>query len=155
MLAIGLLFLFLSKTAFLLAETTMQGEDIKIETLRAPPSGSKRLGRYEGRFPCQDCNAMKISLTLNAKSVGGLPTTFLLERVNVGKSNDRIVCSGNWFIDTKKSTQELKYISLAGDCSSEFSKYFLFSDKIAILLNSDNDPKVGNAQLNFTLYKVE
>lgn len=153
--AVGFLVLITLQSSEGFAEQVLSGNDKKIETLRTSPSGSKKLGRYEGRFPCDDCNATKVSLLLNIKLADGKPSTFLLERINVGNGNDRTVCSGVWQIDEKKSDKDSKRIFLTGDCPDQFVNYLVISSKVAILLDSSGYPRVGNAQLNFTLSRID
>jgi hypothetical protein len=127
-----------------------------VAELVKPPAGSVMYGVFEGRTPCPDCEKIKTGLTLHQSAKKKTPTTYVLQRVSVGKGNDTTVNQGKW----KKFAGKGKYrnmtvIQLGGDVPPEYSHFLLVGDNLLLLLDADLEPRVGDSGFSFTLSRTE
>lgn len=112
------------------------------------------LGVFEGRIPCADCERTKVRLILYQNQTTKTPTTYILERINVGESNERHITNGNWTIShgTKADPEAVVYqldTKLEG-----FRTYQALAENILLFLEEDMSLKVGDPGHSYTLSKT-
>jgi hypothetical protein len=133
----------------------MRGEDRAIEALRLPPEGSERHASFEGKVPCDGCNAMKIGLTLHTSREDQRPTTYVLERIGVGGGNDRLVSQGSWSRAPSRRFGEATVIRLDERSPPDLRVFLALSDDVLIVADEDERPRVGTPQHGFALSRVQ
>ena len=123
--------------------------------LRSPPMGSGTFGVFEGKTPCSDCERIKVRLTLFARPDRGTPTGYLLERIYVGKGDERTVDEGGWQTTTGSPTDaDAVVVILNPTAPQEFRRFQRVGDNILLMLDDRCLPRVGDAQHNFTLSRT-
>lgn len=135
-------------------EWVLSGTDPSIHRLRRPPIGSALYGVFEGKVPCEDCNKTKVALTLHWDAKSHAPTGYLLERIGVGKGDNRHVAQGIW-----KRTQGSKYgkgpvVRLGSAAPEGFRDFLAVGQDILLILDKEGSPRVGNATYSFTLSRT-
>jgi hypothetical protein len=111
------------------------------------------LGVFEGKIPCDDCERIKVRLSLYVKENNSAGYT--LERIYVGKGDDRTTNSGNWTISQgiKVNPNALVYI-LDSNSPTDFRYYYAVDDNLLLMLNGTMDLKVGDASGSYTLSRT-
>jgi hypothetical protein len=125
----------------------------------APPTleesdTSQVYGVFEGRVPCYDCERIKVRLTLLRNPATHAPTEYMLERIYVGKGNDRTTTRGRWSVlDVPMPDRYGVAYRLDEESPPDFSLYLPVGD-LLLFLNPDMRPRVGDASGSFTLSKT-
>lgn len=121
-----------------------------------PPPGSILYGVFEGRIPCADCEKVKMGLTLHQNAKDHSPTTYVLQRVSVGKGNDVTVTEGKWKrIRGTKKDKKAVILRLEGNTPPEYSHFLAVGDDLLLLMDADLEPRVGDAGYSFTLSRTQ
>jgi hypothetical protein len=112
-------------------------------------------GVFEGRIPCAGCERVKVALVLYQDPLTQAPAKYVLERINVGKDNQRHIAKGNWTIarGTKADPAATVY-RLGTDAPAGFRLYQAADKNILLFLNEDMSLKVGDAGHSYTLNKT-
>jgi NlpE N-terminal domain len=131
------------------------GPDFSARPDTSPPAGSRLYGVFEGKTPCDDCERIKFALTLHVNDSTGAASTYVMERIDVGKGNDRTVTQGDW---SRQVTIPLdpaaKYYALAGS-PAELGRFWAIGDNLLLMLDEDLQPRVGNAEHSYTLSRTQ
>lgn len=123
---------------------------------RSPPEGSVMHGVYEGKIPCEDCERVKVRLTLHRSADDGSPTSYLLERILVGKGDDRHVTQGEWSEDVGAPVDPDGAVYLLdSQTPDDFRRYLAVGDDLLLQLDAELEPRVGNSVHSFTLSRTE
>lgn len=111
-------------------------------------------GVFEGRTPCPDCERTKVRLILYQNPTTKAPTTYVLERIYVGKDNIRHITKGDWAITrgTKEDSKAMVY-QLNTDLEG-FGLYQAADKNILLFLEDDLSLKVGTPGHSYTLSKT-
>lgn len=130
------------------------------ETPTTPPSSFNAndpsfFGVFEGRVPCTDCERVKVVLILYQDPATKTPTTYVLERIDVGKGNERYITKGSWTTahGTKTDPEAVVY-RLDTEAPEGFRLYQAIDKSILLFLKEDLSLKVGNAGHSYTLSKT-
>lgn len=116
---------------------------------------SQPYGVFEGRIPCGDCERVKVRLTLHRNPANNAPTEYLLERIQVGKGNDRLVARGRWqVVDVPIPDRYGVAYRLDEEAPPDFGIYLPVGNDILLFLNPDMRPRVGDASHSFTLSRT-
>ncbi len=151
------LVVFLIGGAFWLRSAYFDGGEAAEETLFQPANsrGDPLFGVYEGKAPCEDCNALKIGLALYRDDKTWAPTTYKLVRVYVGKNNDRVVNEGVWKVDGEvEGYPDAVVYELASSAPGEFESFWAINDDLLMILDEDGKPRVGNAGFGYLLNRT-
>jgi hypothetical protein len=125
-----------------------------IPTLEAR-SDSQPYGVFEGRIPCGDCERIKVRLTLHRNPANNAATEYLLERIYVGKGNDRETTRGTWkTVDAPLPDRYGVAYRLDQTSPVDFSFYMPVGANLLLFLNEDLQPRVGDASHSFTLSRT-
>jgi hypothetical protein len=121
-----------------------------------PPAGSYRYGVFEGRVPCDDCERIKVGLALHRNESDGSPSGYYLERIYVGKGNERYPSTGTWTTTLGTSWDpNAVVIQLDASAPPEFSTYQEVGGKILLFLDPALELRVGTAGHSFTLSRTQ
>ncbi|MCY1075109.1 copper resistance protein NlpE N-terminal domain-containing protein [Archangium lansingense] len=121
-----------------------------------PPTGSYRYGVFEGRVPCGDCERIKVGLALHRNESDGSPSRYYLERIYVGKGNERYPSSGTWTTSVGTPWDaDAVVIHLDDSAPPEFATYLLVDEKVLLFLDPSLELQVGNAGHSFTLSRTQ
>ena len=130
-------------------------QPIDLDELRSPPQGSRTFGVYEGKTPCGDCERIKVALTLFVDQETNAPTKYLLERIYVGKGDDRTINEGTWQTTTGSPTDAEAVVVQLDTAPPEFHRYQRVGKEILLILDAGDRPLVGDAQHSFTLSQTQ
>jgi hypothetical protein len=131
------------------------GPEVEPRPIVTAPMGSRLYGVFEGKTPCDDCERIKFALTLFVDETSGRSTTYVLERIYVGKGNDRTVTEGDWGRFTGIPLDaDARYYALAGT-EEDVGRYLAVGENLLLLLDSNYEPRVGNASHSFTLSRTQ
>lgn len=122
---------------------------------REPPSGSVRLGVFEGKVPCSDCNKVKVRLTLHRDAQTLAPTSYVLERINVGNDDARLITEGTWTTAVGSPVDERLAVAVLATAPPGFTRYLMLGANLLLVLDDKLEPRVGNALYSFTLSRTE
>jgi hypothetical protein len=123
---------------------------------RRPPPGSRMHGVFEAKVPCADCQLVKVRLTLHRDIADGLPTTYVLERIYVGKGNDRHTTRGQWSEATGARVDPEGFIVALDDATpDEFRRFLAVGDDLLLMLDAELEPRVGDNVHSFTLSRTD
>jgi len=127
----------------------------ELAELRGPPEGSCHHGGFEGKLPCVGCERVKVLLTLHLDLETRAPTTYVLERIHVGRGDARTITRGSWSrsVGTSWDDDAVVY-TLAGDTPDELSRWLALRDNLLLLLDPDLEPRVGDGAHNYTLSRT-
>lgn len=117
--------------------------------------GHPLLGVFENHLPCSDCSRLKFALAIYKDPATGLPSTYVMARVYVAKSEDRETNTGiiTMTQGTKTDPDAVVY-KLDNNAPGEFRSFWKLSDDILFVLDSDMGPRVGTAGYGYALNKV-
>lgn len=119
------------------------------------PGDSSVLGVFEGRIPCAGCERVKVRLILRQDPATKKPTTYVLERINVGEGDARHITNGTW--EVSRGTQVdpgATVYRLSAEAPDGFRFYQAVDANILLFLDEDMRLKVGDASHGFTLSKT-
>jgi hypothetical protein len=137
---------------------TQRGDDASSPTARTlqATAGSTPYGVFEGRIPCNGaCERIKVRLTLFRNPADNAPTDYMLERIYVGRGNDRLMSRGRWqVLDVPIPDRYGVAYRLDEEAPADFSTYLPVGSDILLLLNPDMRPRVGDASHSFTLSRT-
>lgn len=112
-------------------------------------------GVFEGRVPCADCERVKVRLVLRRDPETNAPTTYVLERINVGQGNARHTTTGRWTITRgAKGNPRAAVYRLGAQAPAGFRLYQVADDNILLLLDDGMRLKVGDAGHSYTLSRT-
>ena len=151
------LVVFLIGGAFWLRSAYFDGGGATEETLfqGANSRGDPLFGVYEGRVPCEDCNALKIGLALYRDDETWAPTTYKLVRVYVGKSDEQHVNEGVWRVDGEvEGYPDAVVYELVSSTPGEFESFWAINDDLLLILDEDGKPRVGDAGFGYLLSRT-
>lgn len=113
-------------------------------------------GVFEGRVPCADCERVKVRLVLSRHPETKAPTTYVLERIDVGRSNARQTTSGRWTIARGTSTDpRAEVYRLDSRAPVGFRLYQAVDHDILLFLDEDLHLRVGDAGHSYTLSRTQ
>lgn len=149
------LVVFLIGGAFWLRSAYFDGapEEPLFQPLNA--RGDPLFGVFEGKAPCEDCNAIKIGLALYRDDKTWAPTTYKLVRVYVGKSDERQVNEGIWKVAGEvEGYPDAVVYELVSSAPGEFESFWAINDDLLMILDEDGKPRVGNAGFGYLLNRT-
>lgn len=118
-------------------------------------AGDPIVAVFEGRIPCADsdaCAMRKVSLVFYARDHGRVPTTYWLDQVKVGLSNDRLVHTGPWSIRAGvQGYPDGVVYALDSAADPSLQSFWRVTDDIVLVLDPAGRPKSGNAAWGFML----
>jgi hypothetical protein len=120
-----------------------------------PPAGSVRFGIFEGKVPCSGCERVKMRLTLHRDELDDAPTAYVLERIEVGQGNDRLISRGTWAATAGPPTAPCATVVALDGGPDDFSRYLLLGTNLLLVLDQDLEPRVGNEVHSFTLSRTD
>ena len=96
-----------------------------------------------------------MSLTQFADSRTNTPTEYPLERIYVGKADDRTVNEGAWQTTLGAPTDaDVVVVDLDPTARPELSRFQRVGNDILLILDDTDQPRVGDAQHSFTLSRT-
>lgn len=119
------------------------------------PADGSLLGIFEGRFPCDGCERLKVGLALYRDPTTLGPTTYAMREIRVGHDEPPSDSGGTWrtsvgtYADPNATVYEL--IPTTSDVLVLYQKA---DDNILLLLDAEKRLKVGNASHSFTLSRT-
>lgn len=126
----------------------------EVAALPSPEPGAAVYGVFEGRVPCQDCERIKVRLTLFEDPASSDPAACTLERIHVGKGDDRTVDSGGWRTTIGAPTDSDATVVVLDPGPPEFARYQHVGPDILLILDGASQPRVGDASGSFTLSRT-
>ncbi len=119
-------------------------------------NGDSVLAVYESRIPCPDCERLKFALVIYGNTRTGLPSTYTMARVYVGKNNDRLTNSGNIVVKqgTALDSTHIVY-QLSTGAPSEYQLYWKVTNDILFVLDENLTPRVGDAGQGYVLNRIQ
>jgi hypothetical protein len=121
-------------------------------------AASEPFGVFEGRVPCGDyCERIKVRLTLFQDASTFQPTEFQLERIYVGKGDERHIVRGTWRTFPVPNLYGAPAISLdlPRDGTQPPGQAGTYLQLGNVLLELDGlEPRVGDASHSFTLSRT-
>jgi hypothetical protein len=146
-----ILFITLFGTGFYSTESSCTKTSTNTEFI----SSDSLLGVYEGKIPCPDCERTKVRLTLYTNK-NNSPTEYKLERIYVGKGDDRTTTTGSWTISQGISSNPSATVyQLDSNSPSEFRSYYAVDNNLLLFLDENKNLKVGDAAHSFTLSRTK
>lgn len=112
-------------------------------------------GVFENMVPCTMCDRIKVELVIYKNPKSGLPTTYLLARTYIGRSNTRIISSGN--ITITRGTQAdptATVYQLDPNAPEEFRLFWKVDDNRLLMLDADRKPQLSNVGLGYVLNRT-
>lgn len=107
-------------------------------------------------MPCSDCQLIKVRLTLHRSAQDGSPTDYVLERIYVGKGNDRHTTRGTWTESSgARVDPEGKLVELDANSPEDFGRLLALGENLMLILDAELEPRVGDAAHSFTLSRTE
>jgi hypothetical protein len=119
-----------------------------------PPAGSARFGIFEGKVPCSGCERIKMRLTLHRDEGDDSPTAYVLERIEVGRGNERLISRGTWTSAAGSPTAPCATVVALDGSPDAFSRYLLLGTNLLLMLDQNLEPLVGNDVHSFTLSRT-
>jgi hypothetical protein len=130
-------------------------EDPTVYELRHASSGEASLGNFAGRVPCAACDKIKLLLSLFQSASDGTPGRYQLERVGED-GNARLTTRGNWTQRTGRPRDPAAtVIALDDNTPAEFSRYVLLDGRLLLMLDAQDELRVGNGAWSYTLSFVD
>ena len=112
-------------------------------------------GVFESRIPCEDCERLKFSLVIYENAQTHLMSTYLMSRIYVGKSDERITNTGNIIITTGTSLDSFHTIyRLTSGAPAEYQSFWKIDEHLLFILDENLTPMVGDAGYGFVLNRV-
>ncbi len=112
-------------------------------------------GVFESTIPCEDCERLKFSIVIYENAQTHLLTTYLMSRIYVGKSDERITNAGSIIISTGTSLDSLRTIyRLTSGAPAEFQSFWKIDEHLLLILDENLTPMVGDAGYEFVLNRV-
>ncbi len=125
-------------------------------------------GVFEGRTPCgslvrvvnniseNNCERVKIRLTLFQDEKAHNSTTFQLEMIYVGKGDTRYEHTGNWIVkEGIKTNLAATVYQLNIDNSNHSLSFYKVDDNILLFLDRELNLLVGTAGESYTLSRTD
>jgi hypothetical protein len=120
-----------------------------------PPAGSVRFGIFEGKVPCSGCERIKMRLTLHRDERDDSPTVYVLERIEVGHGNERLISRGTWTTAEGSPTAPCATVVTLDGSPDAFRRYLLLGTNLLLMLDQNLEPLVGNDVHSFTLSRTK
>jgi hypothetical protein len=98
---------------------------------------------------------LRLCLLRDAARVTPRLSKFLLERIYVGKGDDRTINEGTWQTTTGSPTDAEAVVVQLDTAPPEFHRYQRVGKEILLILDAGDRPLVGDAQHSFTLSQTE
>ena len=118
-------------------------------------NGDLVLAVYESRIPCPDCERLKFALVIYGNTQTGLPSTYAMSRVYVGKNNNRHTNSGD--IVVKQGTSlDAKHVvyELTSGAPTGYQSFWKVTNDILFILDENLSPRVGDASQGYALNRI-
>jgi len=110
---------------------------------------------FESRIPCEDCERLKFSIVIYENAQTHLLTTYLMSRIYVGKSDERITNAGNITVSTGTSLDSLHIIyRLTSGAPAEYQSFWKIDEHLLFILDENLTPMVGDAGYGFVLNRI-
>ena len=110
---------------------------------------------FESTIPCEDCERLKFSIVIYKNAQTHLLTTYLMSRIYVGKSDERITNSGSIIISTGTSLDPLHTIyQLTSGAPAEYQSFWKIDEHLLFILDENLTPMVGDAGYEFVLNRI-
>jgi hypothetical protein len=138
------------------ASLAWPSDDASVPALPTLQAGatSEPVSVFEGRVPCGDyCERIKVRLTLHRNPATNAPAEYVLERIYVGRGNDRTTTRGTWRSLDLPKLYGAPAIQLDDASPAEFGTYLQVGD-VLLFLTADLQPRVGDAAHSFTLSRT-
>ncbi|MEI2695207.1 MAG: copper resistance protein NlpE N-terminal domain-containing protein [Saprospiraceae bacterium] len=118
-------------------------------------NGDSVLAVYESRIPCPDCERLKFALVIYGNTRTGLPSTYTMARVYVGKNNDRLTNSGNIIVKqgTSMDSTHIVYFLSTG-APKAYQLFWKVTKDILFILDDNLTPRVGDAGQGYALNRT-
>jgi len=155
-------YLTFRKVAIIVAITLFMTSCKKDEVLISPwypetnANGDSIIAVYESRIPCPDCERLKFALAVYGNIQTNSPLTYMMSRVYVGKSDDRLTNSGDINIIQGTSLDSLHTVyKLVSGAPSEFKSFWKMNDDLLFILDDNLTPRVGDAGHGYVLNRIK
>jgi hypothetical protein len=94
-------------------------------------------------------------LTLHRSAQDDSPSAYLLERVEVGHGNDRLITRGTWTTGADTPAGSCNPVVQLDGSPDDFTRYLAVGANLLLMLDATLAPRVGNAVHSFTLSRTE
>jgi hypothetical protein len=116
------------------------------------PAGSRLLGVFEGRVPCEGCERIDVFLALFVSEQNDAPTTYLLSMAYVGTEAARQEKLGRWSRQTL-DTSEVVY-QLGAPSPPGLAQYLVIDEEVLLVLDEELNLRVGDGAHAFALSRT-
>ena len=118
-------------------------------------NGDPVLAVFESRVPCADCERLKLSIVIYGNTQTNQPSSYLMSRVYVGKSDDRLTNSGNLLVTLGTSLDPTHTVyQLSSGAPPEFQWFWRVNDDLLFVLDQNLEPRVGDAGYGYVLNRT-
>jgi hypothetical protein len=119
------------------------------------PRGDTVAAVFESRIPCDDCEKIKFAIALYRDQATDEPSTYLMARVYVARSDERLLNHGTWAVARGMAldSQALVY-RLDPSSPAEFRAFWAIGQDILFILDDSLRPRVGDGGYSFALSRV-
>ncbi len=95
------------------------------------------------------------ALTLHRDAQTLAPTSYVLERINVGNDDARLITEGTWTTAVGSPVDERLAVAVLATAPPGFTRYLMLGANLLLVLDDKLEPRVGNALYSFTLSRTE
>lgn len=110
---------------------------------------------YESRVPCSDCQRLKLAVAFYAKPQDSIPSSYIMSRVYVGKSDDRHTDKGNVVLKYGTSLDSNHKVYQLTNAVNNFKNFWQMTDSLLFVLDDKFSPRVGDAGQGYVLNRVK
>ena len=107
------------------------------------------VGVFFGHVPCEDCHRTKMLLIL-FKDPNGKPKDYTLERIGVGKGNDRHITKGSWKYFRDPPRPGATIYRLDAETPEAFRTFWAVDSRTLLVLGRDSQPLKGGPKDTYT-----
>lgn len=135
---------------------TLDGEKAKSPVMSVEKTLPGFFGRFVGRVPGEKNQPIKTALLLIKDPKSGKPATYILERILVGKGNDRHITKGKWSVRRGANNHpEAEVYQLDAEAPEDFRNYWHVDKDLLLMLDRDLKVQVGTGAWSFTLSRLK
>ncbi|HTE25717.1 copper resistance protein NlpE N-terminal domain-containing protein [Flavitalea sp.] len=113
------------------------------------------LGVFESRIPCESCETLKFALAIYKDPQTSSPSTYVMSRIYVGDSDERVSNSGIVDISqgTSLDTSHIVY-QLTTGAPADYQSFWKIDETLLFILDANMVPKVGDAGYGYVLNRI-
>lgn len=122
------------------------------------PPAEELAGLFEGRVPAAqpEHEKIKVAVTLSHDPATRAPTLASVQWIPVPPDTVvRHVWQGTWHIETGTPLEPDARVYVLDGAPEDFRMYQAIGEHLLLTLDSDRNPKIGNASWNFTLSRTQ